>query len=111
MKVPLTTILVIFFLLQACTKTHSEDVTHQISETQIEQDLTSHKPCTNEWYQYVETVLPSGDGEGHGPDIASDEWKSVIEFHLKIRGQESVPERSSPEWCDYIDAKIKETRN
>jgi len=50
----------------------------------------------------------SGDGAGHGPDIASDEWKSVIEFHLWIRGNAAVPDHSTSEWCDFIDSKVKE---
>ena len=40
---------------------------------------------------------------GHGPDIGSEEWKSVIEFKLGIRGNPDVPDRNSSQWCDYID--------
>lgn len=63
--------------------------------------------CTDSWYRAVETALPSGDGIGHGPDIGSEEWKSVIEFKLGIRGNPNNPERNSPEWCDYINDFIK----
>jgi len=63
-------------------------------------------PCTEEWYQFVEHQLVSGDGQGHGPDIGSDEWKSVIEFKLGIRGQSGLPARDSEDWCQLIDAMV-----
>lgn len=62
--------------------------------------------CTNSWYHSVELAIPSGDGTGHGPDIGSDEWKSVIEFRLGIRGKADVPDRNSQEWCSYINEFI-----
>ena len=65
-------------------------------------------PCTEEWYQFVEHKLVSGDGQGHGPDIGSDEWKSVIEFKLGIRGQSGLPDRDSEDWCRLIDAMVHE---
>ena len=63
-------------------------------------------PCTAQWYQWVEHKLVSGDGQGHGPDIGSDEWKSVIEFKLGIRGQSQLPDRDSEDWCQLIDAML-----
>jgi hypothetical protein len=60
-------------------------------------------PCTASWYQAVESRISTGDGMGHGPDIGSEEWKSVIEFKLGIRGNPDVPDRNSSQWCDYID--------
>lgn len=63
-------------------------------------------PCTAQWYQFVEHKLVSGDGQGHGPDIGSDEWKSVIEFKLGIRGQSGLPDRDSEDWCRLIDAMV-----
>jgi hypothetical protein len=58
----------------------------------------------------MESVLPTGDGEGHGPDLGSEEWKSVIEFRLGIRGDVSIPDRSSEEWCIYIDDSFSHDR-
>ena len=49
------------------------------------------QPCSDAWYRLVEASLPTGDGQGHGPDPGSDEWKSVIEFRLGIRGKAGVP--------------------
>ena len=59
--------------------------------------------CIESWYQSVELAIPSGDGKGHGPDLGSDEWKSVIEFKLDIRGNPEIPDRNSQEWCRYIN--------
>lgn len=60
-------------------------------------------PCSESWYQSVESAIPSGDGMGHGPDVGSEEWKSVVEFRLGIRGRPEVPDRNSQAWCNYID--------
>jgi len=73
------------------------------------QSLQTETPklCTDSWYQAVESAIPSGDGMGHGPDIGSEEWRSVIEFKLGIRGNPEVPDRNSQEWCSYIDDFMK----
>ena len=59
--------------------------------------------CAESWYRAVEATISSGDGMGHGPDIGSVEWKSVIEFRLGIRGNPNLPDRNSLEWCNYIN--------
>ena len=63
-------------------------------------------PCSAEWFTFVEQELRTSDLEGHGPDIGSDEWRSVIEFKLGVRDQEGVPDAGTPEWCDFIDLRI-----
>jgi uncharacterized protein len=60
-------------------------------------------PCSDAWYRTIEAKLPTGDGQGHGPDLGSEEWKSVVEFKLGIRGKPGVPARDSAAWCTYID--------
>jgi len=62
--------------------------------------------CTDSWFQSVEQSISTGDGMGHGPDIGSDEWKSVVEFKLGVRGESGVPDRTSQEWCNYIAQRI-----
>ncbi|WP_236180544.1 hypothetical protein [Pseudomonas sputi] len=61
--------------------------------------------CSEAWYQAIDKKLPTADTQGHGPDIGSDEWKSVIEFKLGVRGGTSVPERSSEKWCNFVDQR------
>lgn len=63
--------------------------------------------CSATWYQFAEETLGSGDGRGHGPDIASDEWKSVIEFKLGLRGSPDLPSRDSDAWCQDIDKLLQ----
>lgn len=65
------------------------------------------QPCTAPWQEYVETQLQTGDSEGHGPDIGSLEWRSVVEFKLGIRGDPKTPSRETDEWCTYIDQEIR----
>ena len=69
---------------------------------------TNLKPCSPEWFQFVEKTLVSGDGQSHGPDPGSEEWKSVVEFKLGIRGQAGLPGRDTEEWCHKIDRLVKE---
>ncbi|MBD3869540.1 MAG: hypothetical protein IFK94_15580 [Acidobacteria bacterium] len=64
------------------------------------------EPCSEPWFEHVEELVSSGDGMGHGPDIGSDEWKSVIEFKLGVRGNAEVPTRSSHTWCTYIEEHL-----
>jgi len=59
--------------------------------------------CSDEWYQMIESKLPTGDGREHGPDIGSDEWKSVIEYKLGIRNSPNLPLHQGVAWCRYID--------
>ncbi|GAB5452926.1 MAG: hypothetical protein Hals2KO_32540 [Halioglobus sp.] len=63
----------------------------------------SEQPCSTRWLEAVEARIATGDGQGHGPDPGSAEWKSVVEFRLGIRGSSEVPDRASLEWCSYID--------
>ena len=66
--------------------------------------------CSPDWFTRIESIVSSGDGQGHGPDPGSEEWRSTIEFRLGIRGLPEVPERMTDEWCQYIDAKIKASK-
>jgi uncharacterized protein len=66
--------------------------------------------CSDAWYRAIDKKLLTADTQGHGPDIGSDEWKSVIEFRLGVRGGANVPERSSEKWCQYIDQQTQAMR-
>ena len=65
-------------------------------------------PCSDEWNHHVDQEVVTGDGQGHGPDIGSDEWKGVVEFKLGIRGQAGLPARDSNDWCQLIDQLLRE---
>ena len=62
--------------------------------------------CSNEWFEYVESEVGTGDGRGHGPGIGSAEWKSVVEFKLGIRGDSNVPNQETREWCVFINRQL-----
>lgn len=72
-------------------------------------DASSETPalCSAAWYQSVENKVLTDDGSGHGPDIGSEEWKSVVEFKLGIRGAPDVPNRDSQDWCHHIDQLVR----
>ena len=72
------------------------------------QAATPGTPCSPEWNQYVERKLVSGDGQGLGPDLGSDEWKGVVGLKLGIRGQPDLPARGSDAWCELIDQLVRQ---
>ena len=69
--------------------------------------LEGPAPCTPAWYRSVEERVGAGDGQGHGPDVGSEEWRSVIEFRLGVRGSSEVPDRDGEAWCGYIDGLVQ----
>lgn len=76
------------------------------SETDSEADSTRPAPCSEAWLEFVEQALGTGDGQGHGPDLGSEEWKSVVEFRLGLRGSPHLPPRDGVAWCAYVDAVL-----
>lgn len=66
--------------------------------------------CSESTFQRFEARLPTGDGQGHGPDLGSDEWKSVIEFRLGIRGVPGIPDRHDEAWCRFVDEILRNGR-
>ena len=65
-------------------------------------------PCSDAWYRFIAETVTASDSHGHGPDVGSDEWKSVIEFKLGIRDKPDLPDRDSEAWCRHIDRIIRE---
>jgi uncharacterized protein len=72
------------------------------------ESLAAGALCSESWYRFIDQKVQTGDGQGHGPDIGSEEWKSVIEFKLGLRGQPNLPERESEAWCRRIDQIVRE---
>ncbi|MBC9071211.1 MliC family protein [Thauera sp. CAU 1555] len=66
------------------------------------------QPCGDAWYRSVEAQLPTGDGQGHGPDVGSAEWKSVVEFRLGVRGEVGIPPRDDEAWCRFVEARLQQ---
>lgn len=66
------------------------------------------RPCSWQLYREIEERLGSGDGMGHGPDIGSAEWMSVIEFRLGIRDDETLPDAGTNQWCGLINSLASE---
>ena len=65
--------------------------------------------CNDAWYHAVEKKISSADGQGHGPDVGSDEWKGVVEFKLGLSGKADLPPRNSAAWCQTIDRALNKT--
>ena len=75
------------------------------------QTISATTPCSEDWFEFIESQIGTSDGQGHGPDRGSDEWKSVVEFKLNIRGKPSTPNRQSDEWCAFIDRYVKNSND
>lgn len=76
-----------------------------------ENNLANTTPsCSPQIYQLISDQVQTDDALGHGPDIATDEWKSTIEFTLGLRGESSTPSHTSDQWCGYI-LNIIETKS
>lgn len=72
----------------------------------VESGPTKFEGCSNDWFQYVEDRVSTGDGHGHGPDLGSTEWRSTVEFRLGLRDDQAVPPLESDNWCEYINERI-----
>jgi hypothetical protein len=68
------------------------------------------RSCSEAWYRSIEQRLSTGDGHGHGSDLGSDEWKSVVGFKLGVRGAADVPSGDSDAWCRYVERLVREGR-
>lgn len=105
-------LLLLISLLSACssfelTTTESDS----IPDTNTSEESSSKALfCSAEWFHYVEGQLHSLDQEGHGPDLGSTEWQSVVEFKLDLVKQSDIPKKSTPQWCEYIQIQLNERR-
>lgn len=76
-------------------------------QEQPEPPIANNPACTTDWFESVEARLGTGDGQGHGPDIGSQEWFSVVEFRLGLRGQSGVPQAGTDRWCHFIEEQLE----
>lgn len=76
------------------------------SEQAPEQNVNPDAPCDEVRFEQIEATITSGDGAGHGPDIGSGEWFSVITFRLGERGNPDLPDAGSNAWCDFVEARL-----
>jgi hypothetical protein len=97
--------IVMIIFLVGCTEPNAAKVLTALPAD--ENTHTTQIQCSDVWYQQVEAQITSGDGQGHGPDIGGNEWQSVVEFKLGVRGDKSVPQRSTDEWCAFIDEQLQ----
>ena len=60
------------------------------------------------WSQWVEQLHPITDGQGHGPDIGSDEWAGAVTKKFQVMdAQGHGPDPKSDEWRAAVEKKIK----
>ncbi|BCX47996.1 conserved hypothetical protein [Haloferula helveola] len=73
------------------------------------QTTASMEPAPSEWNAWaawVEEQRPVGDGQGHGPDVGSDEWAMAIDRNLGISSDGHGPDLKSAEWRMAVESKL-----
>lgn len=68
------------------------------------QALAARPSCDARWQRDVQARL---GGDGHGPDLGSDEWQGAVEHELGLRG---LPTRGTPAWCARVQQALDEAR-
>lgn len=59
------------------------------------------------WSRWVEERSPVSDGQGHGPDIGSEEWARALQQKLGITDpQGHGPDIGSGEWRNAVEEKL-----
>ena len=66
--------------------------------------------CTAELFRAAESRWPTDDGQGHGPDPGSIEWRAAVEFRLGVRGDPAVPARDGEAWCTWLERRLETAR-
>jgi len=69
----------------------------------VPQPESRSQPCSEPWFHEIESIVGTSDGRGHGPDIGSSEWRSVVEFKLGVREHPEIPKSGSQQWCNFIN--------
>jgi uncharacterized protein len=106
-------LMVLISMLSACSSVELITTENDsIPETKSSEESSSDKGlfCSTEWFHYIEGQLHTSDRQGHGPDLASAEWQSVIEFKLDLYKQQDLPKKSTLQWCEFIQQKLDERR-
>lgn len=106
MQIKIGLLAVAVLALVGCFENSGEPQVNQNEATKLVSSVVTaeFQGCSNDWYQQVDSQVVTGDGQGHGPDLGSSEWRSVVEFKLGIRGDSALADLNSEEWCHYIDA-------
>ena len=102
-------ILILTGLISACAGPQKSSPINKLEPTQqAPKDVKLF--CSPEWFRYVESQVISSDHLGHGPDLASEEWQSVVEFKLGLQANSNVPLKNTPQWCQFIQQQLDAQR-
>lgn len=63
--------------------------------------------CNPDVLKRIDQFTVTADQHAHGPDIGNDEWHSVVEFKLGLRGERTLPTRHTDEWCQFMNSKTQ----
>jgi uncharacterized protein len=99
-------LIIFIFALSACSSFQPITVENGKAANKVE--VNKGLFCAQEWLQYVESQINTSDNRGHGPDLGSIEWQSVVEFKLGLIQAPALPSKSSAQWCEYIQEELNE---
>jgi len=66
----------------------------------------SRATCSIDVLNKIEKSVQVSDEKGHGPDLGSEEWQTVVELRLDLLGKLAMPDRNSEAWCHYVEQAL-----
>lgn len=74
--------------------------------TACQSAVPTEKVGSYAWLEKVDRQLAVSDGQGHGPDYASQEWCNVV--HFRLYGQiAETPVPCDQAWMEQVDQQLK----
>jgi hypothetical protein len=64
--------------------------------------LEGSEPGSEAWNGAVEAIVQIRDGNGHGPDLGSDEWLNAVNRKVLGEAADKTVKIGSPEWLNAI---------
>ncbi len=64
-------------------------------------------PCPDEWVQWVDARVGTGDGQGPGRDDGALEWRQGVLFRPGLQDQPAQQTVESAQWCQAGDPRAR----
>ncbi|MDA7892308.1 hypothetical protein OAE72_01655 [Akkermansiaceae bacterium] len=95
------------FILVSCDQPQSTSVPQASVPNQSATNKTPPKEW-EAWAMWADEKHSTGDGQGHGPDVGSDEWAYALGTQLGISdSQGHGPDIKSDEWRRAVENKLQ----
>ncbi len=113
MKVILISVSAFTFILTSCHPPIQEDIKSRPIATKANDPNKPALPVAtgsvapktwNAWALWADGIHAVDDGQGHGPDVGSEEWARALDHQLNISDKSGHgPDLSSSEWRGAVE--------